>query len=72
MEDNGIGIKPADVTKVFTPLKRLHRAEISGTGLGLAICKNIVERRGGTLWVESRADEGSTLYFTWPPERWDC
>jgi len=66
VQDNGIGIKPADAAKIFAPLKRLHGPEISGAGLGLAICKSIVGRRGGYIWVESMPDEGSTFRFTWP------
>src|SRR6185437_2803902 len=53
VQDNGVGIEPDDMGKIFLSLMRLHGPEISGSGLGLAICKSIVGRRGGYIWVES-------------------
>lgn len=66
VKDNGIGIPPQHQAKIFLPFKRLHGAEIAGAGIGLATCKRIVERYGGTLWVESIDGEGSTFYFSLP------
>ena len=64
-QDNGIGMDPAYKDKIFEIFKRLHkRDEYPGSGMGLAICKNIIERHGGKVWVESRLGEGAAFFFT--------
>lgn len=67
--DNGIGIDPAFNERVFRMFQRLHtRDKYDGNGIGLAVCKRIVERHGGTIWVDGMPGEGSTVYFTLPDD----
>jgi len=67
--DNGIGIKKEDQERIFEPFCQLDKAPnpaSSGTGLGLVVVKQIVEKHGGRVWVESEYGQGSRFSFTIP------
>lgn len=65
--DQGKGILPADLERVFEKYYRLQSpGNVSGTGLGLSICRGIVEAHGGRIWAENRPGGGTILKFTIP------
>jgi signal transduction histidine kinase len=67
VRDTGIGIEPEDIAKVFHIFRRGRGAavqKVPGKGVGLSSVKSIVEMYSGTIWVESKAGEGSTFFFT--------
>lgn len=67
IEDSGIGIAEKDMRLLFKPFVQIdssHSRNYEGTGLGLVICKKMTEALGGTIWVESSSDSGSTFFFT--------
>ena len=69
VRDRGIGIPADELSQVF---ERFHRGRhvsstnYGGLGLGLYISKQIIERHGGTIWVESAEGVGTTFYFSLP------
>jgi signal transduction histidine kinase len=67
--DNGIGIKQEDHERIFEPFCQLGNTPVrgsGGTGLGLVVVKQIVEKHGGQVWVESEYGKGSRFSFTLP------
>jgi len=66
VKDNGIGLDSQSQAQLFTPFTRLHQKTVEGHGLGLVIVKQIIEKLGGEVGVESIAGQGSQFYFTLP------
>jgi signal transduction histidine kinase len=67
--DNGIGLSREDQNKLFKI--GIHHTTIGtnkekGTGVGLILCKELVEKNGGKIWVESELGKGSKFSFTLP------
>jgi signal transduction histidine kinase len=64
VEDNGIGIDPAQHGRIFEVFQRLHGEEkYPGTGIGLALVKKGVERMGGQVGVDSAPGQGSRFWI---------
>lgn len=69
VSDQGIGIAPEHLNKLFERFFRTSQRQINGvrgTGLGLPIVEAIVRAHGGRIWAASEVDEGTTLTFTLP------
>jgi len=69
IRDSGIGIPPADLSKLFQKFYRAGNAvavETEGTGLGLYLVRLIIERFGGKVWCESEEGKGSAFTLSLP------
>ncbi|WP_438030686.1 ATP-binding protein [Sorangium sp. So ce233] len=67
--DQGLGIRPEEISGLFCKFRRTSTRSTGGeksTGLGLSICKNLVERHGGAIRVESELGRGTRVCFTLP------
>ncbi|NMA25211.1 MAG: hybrid sensor histidine kinase/response regulator, partial [Clostridiales bacterium] len=54
-------------SKLFSPFERLHlKEDFEGIGLGLSIVRNIIQRHGGRVWVESEPGIRTIIYFSLP------
>ncbi|MDZ4840181.1 MAG: ATP-binding protein, partial [Bacteroidota bacterium] len=66
-KDNGIGIDDEYQEKVFVMFQRLHDAnDAEGTGIGLSICKKIINKMGGTIWVQPGLNVGTIIHIKIP------
>jgi two-component system phosphate regulon sensor histidine kinase PhoR len=69
VRDNGIGIEPEHLDRIFERFYRVDKArsrELGGTGLGLSIVKHIARAHAGRVWVESTAGKGSVFRIAIP------
>jgi len=70
VSDTGIGIAEEDIPRLARPFEQIesqHSKSHQGSGLGLALSKSLVEMHGGSLDIDSRLGEGTTIIFTLPP-----
>jgi PAS domain S-box-containing protein len=71
VEDQGIGISPKHIDKIFTQFYRVAKpgkSSTEGLGLGLYISREITEAHGGTIWAESEEGKGTTVHIHFPIE----
>lgn len=72
VQDQGVGIPPDHLERVFEPFHRVEaarRRRTQGAGLGLAIARRLVELHGGRMRALSEEGRGTRVYFTLPVER---
>ena len=69
VKDTGIGISKDNIDKIFDKFFQIDATttrKYSGSGVGLTISKNIIEKHGGKIWVESEFGKGTTFFFKIP------
>ncbi|MBL8266186.1 sensor histidine kinase [Steroidobacter sp.] len=67
VKDNGVGFDPQYARRLFGFFQRMHtEAEFEGLGMGLALTKRLIERHGGSIWVEAEKGRGAEFRFTLP------
>jgi signal transduction histidine kinase len=69
VSDSGVGIPQHQLGQIFDKFKQVSdkvSGKPMGTGLGLAITKELVEKMGGKIWVESTPGAGTDFHFTLP------
>ena len=66
VRDEGRGLAPDEVARVFEPFVRFAEEGVKGTGLGLSLARAVAERDGAVIGVESTLGEGSTFWVDYP------
>ena len=67
IEDNGLGIRKEDLTKIFDLFSRMENVKtIEGSGVGLAIVKRIIDKHNGKVWAKSELGKGSSFFICLP------
>ena len=66
IKDTGVGMSDDTISNLFKIDKQVSTigtADEQGTGLGLLLCKELIEKQGGKIWLESEVNKGSSFYF---------
>ena len=71
VRDNGMGIEPSMVDRIFLPFFRLVMRNVPGAGIGLSIVKTIVEQYEGSVSLDSTPGMGSTFCVYLPVISWN-
>jgi signal transduction histidine kinase len=66
VSDQGVGIHPRDMPRIFEPFQRGTAADVPGVGLGLSVARRIVQAHGGTIRVEGRQGAGTRFELRLP------
>ena len=68
IRDNGIGMDSEFCEVVFNMFRRLHNQDEygGGVGAGLTLSKKIIEYHGGNIWIKSKLDVGTSIFFSLP------
>lgn len=72
IKDTGVGMDADQISKLYKldlSYSTVGTAGERGTGLGLILCKELVEKQGGKIWIESEVGAGSTFFFTLPKSK---
>jgi PAS domain S-box-containing protein len=72
IKDTGVGMYADQISKLYKldlSYSTVGTAGERGTGLGLILCKELVEKQGGKIWIESEVGAGSTFFFTLPKSK---
>jgi len=64
VQDNGRGIPPEDLTRIFEIFRRAGPQDVPGEGMGLSYVQTMGRRHGGRIWADSQLDRGTTVSFT--------
>ncbi len=65
VKDEGIGISQENKNQIFKMFHRVNK-DIQGTGIGLALCKKIADLYKGKIWIDSEANNGTSVYISIP------
>jgi signal transduction histidine kinase len=69
LQDSGLGMSPETINELLQDnelLAKKSNTEIIGTGLGMQLCKQMIQKNGGTLAIESQLNQGTKMIMTFP------